>query len=177
MYPYLANKGILDFRLPPYNPSGERMADISWNPSSFVFLFSLPIFLRFYIGLAWELHGEILWEGKMIEWQTKPCMNLHGMYRWFGVVPQGLIVSIPFFLFADFRSLFGRYFVRQIWECFGGRGGWRIGLVLPFSWWSCPHKPHESTRIWSSSSLTLVLDPLQEIFDFTRDAWFEDLSF
>jgi hypothetical protein len=26
---------------------GERMAAISWNPSSFVFLFSLPIFLGF----------------------------------------------------------------------------------------------------------------------------------
>jgi hypothetical protein len=43
----LVIKGILDFRLPPYNPWGERMAAISWNPSSFAFLFSLPIFLVF----------------------------------------------------------------------------------------------------------------------------------
>jgi hypothetical protein len=48
----LVSKGILVFRLPPYNPSGERMATISWNPSSFVFLFSVPIFLRISIGLA-----------------------------------------------------------------------------------------------------------------------------
>jgi hypothetical protein len=33
-------KGHLDFRLPPYNPRGERMAANTWNPSSFVFLFS-----------------------------------------------------------------------------------------------------------------------------------------
>jgi hypothetical protein len=26
MYPYLASKGILDFRSPPYSPRGERMA-------------------------------------------------------------------------------------------------------------------------------------------------------
>jgi hypothetical protein len=37
----------LDFRLPPYNPSGERMAAKPWNPSSFAFLFSLPIFIGF----------------------------------------------------------------------------------------------------------------------------------
>jgi hypothetical protein len=33
--------------LPSYNPRGERMASNSWNPSSFAFLFSLPIFLGF----------------------------------------------------------------------------------------------------------------------------------
>jgi hypothetical protein len=43
----LVIKGTLDFWLPPYNPSGERMAAISWNPSSFAFLFSLSIFLGF----------------------------------------------------------------------------------------------------------------------------------
>jgi hypothetical protein len=31
----------------PYNPRGGRMAANSWNPNSFVFLFSLPIFLGF----------------------------------------------------------------------------------------------------------------------------------
>jgi hypothetical protein len=30
----LAANGILDFQLPPYNPRGERMEAISWNPSS-----------------------------------------------------------------------------------------------------------------------------------------------
>jgi hypothetical protein len=32
-------KGYLDFRLPPYNPRGERMAAKLWIPSSFAFLF------------------------------------------------------------------------------------------------------------------------------------------
>jgi hypothetical protein len=41
----------------------------------------------------------------MIGRQAKPCMNLHGMYRWFDVVSQGLIVSLLFSLFGDFRSL------------------------------------------------------------------------
>jgi hypothetical protein len=45
LYPSLLGKVILDFRLPPYNPRGERMAAKPWNPSSFAFLFSLPIFL------------------------------------------------------------------------------------------------------------------------------------
>jgi hypothetical protein len=42
----LVGKGVLDIRLPPYNPRGERMAANSWNPSSFVFPFSFSIFLR-----------------------------------------------------------------------------------------------------------------------------------
>jgi hypothetical protein len=29
----------------------------------------------------------------MIGCQARPCMNLHGMYRWFNVVPQGLVLS------------------------------------------------------------------------------------
>jgi hypothetical protein len=33
-------------------------------------------------------------------------MNLFGMYRLFGVVPQGLDVSFLFPLFGDFQSLF-----------------------------------------------------------------------
>jgi hypothetical protein len=46
LYPYLVEKGVLDIRLSPYNPRGERMAAKSWNPSSFVFPFSFSIFLR-----------------------------------------------------------------------------------------------------------------------------------
>jgi hypothetical protein len=47
VYLSLGFRGILVFGLPPYNPRGERMAAISWNPSSFAFLFSLSIFLGF----------------------------------------------------------------------------------------------------------------------------------
>jgi hypothetical protein len=39
MYPYLSSKGSLVFRLPPYNPRGERMVATSLNSS-----FSFPIF-------------------------------------------------------------------------------------------------------------------------------------
>jgi hypothetical protein len=42
----------------------------------FVFLFSLPIFLRISVGLAWELHGEILWVGRMIGRCNTPCFCL-----------------------------------------------------------------------------------------------------
>jgi hypothetical protein len=71
-----------------------------WQPSlrtidHFVLLFSSSIFPLEFLGLVWELHVEIFWEGRMIRRQARPCMNLHGMYRWFGVVPQGLIVSLP----------------------------------------------------------------------------------
>jgi hypothetical protein len=43
----------------------------------------------------------------MFRWQARPCMNLHGMYRWFGVVPQG---GFPSFLVLIFRAL--------CWRCF-----------------------------------------------------------
>jgi hypothetical protein len=36
------------FRWPPYKLRGERMATTTWNPSSFAFSFSLPIFLRIF---------------------------------------------------------------------------------------------------------------------------------
>jgi hypothetical protein len=92
---------------------------ISLNPTSFGF----PIFLRISIGLAWELHGEILWEGRMIGSQARPCMNLFGMYRWFSVVPQGLDVLFPFVLFGGFRSLFLVIFLERFrglsWDLVG----------------------------------------------------------
>jgi hypothetical protein len=42
----------------------------------------------------------------MTERQARPCMNLFGMYRLFGVVPRGLVVFLLFFLFGDFQGLF-----------------------------------------------------------------------
>jgi hypothetical protein len=41
----------------------------------------------------------------MIGLKARPCMNLFGMYRLFGVVSQGFIVSLQFSLFGDFWSL------------------------------------------------------------------------
>jgi hypothetical protein len=40
----------------------------------------------------------------MIVRQARPCMNLLGMYRLFGVVPQGFVVLFPVVLGGDFRS-------------------------------------------------------------------------
>jgi hypothetical protein len=37
----------------------------------------------------------------MFGWQARPCTNLHGMYRWFGVVPPG---GFPALFCVDFRS-------------------------------------------------------------------------
>jgi hypothetical protein len=41
----------------------------------------------------------------MIGWQARPCMNLHGIYRWFGVVPEGLVLSLPFSPLVIFGAL------------------------------------------------------------------------
>jgi hypothetical protein len=38
----------------------------------------------------------------MIGWQARPCMNLFGMYRSFGVVPQGFVELFPVVLGGDF---------------------------------------------------------------------------
>jgi hypothetical protein len=50
----------------------------------------------------------------MIGRQARPCMNLLGMYRSFGVVPQGLVVLFAVVLGGDFRS---PLFVVFLW-CF-----------------------------------------------------------
>jgi hypothetical protein len=42
----------------------------------------------------------------MIGRQAKPCMNLCLMYRSFDVVPQLIVLFIPFLFFSDFRSYF-----------------------------------------------------------------------
>jgi hypothetical protein len=47
-------------------------------------------------------------------------MNLHGMYRLFGVVPQGLFEFFPVFLFGDFRSLFLSIFMERFRGIFLG---------------------------------------------------------
>jgi hypothetical protein len=49
----------------------------------------------------------------MIGRQARPCMNLFGMYRRFGVVPQVLDVSFPFLLFGDFWSPFLAIFLER----------------------------------------------------------------
>jgi hypothetical protein len=66
-------------------------------------------------------------------------MNLYGMYRWFGVVPRGLVVLFPVVLGGDFQSPFLVFFL----GCFGdlslgylmggifGNPSWFFGLLIP----------------------------------------------
>jgi hypothetical protein len=41
----------------------------------------------------------------MYGWQARPCMNLHGMYRWFSVVPQGFVLPFSSFFLVIFEAL------------------------------------------------------------------------
>jgi hypothetical protein len=41
----------------------------------------------------------------MYGWQARPCTNLHGMYGWFGVVPQGCVVLLLSFYVMIIRAL------------------------------------------------------------------------
>jgi hypothetical protein len=118
------------------------MAAISWNPSSFGFPIFPSYFPRISIGLACELHGEILGEGRMIGRQARPCMNLFVMYRWFGVVLQGLDEWFPFVLFGDFRSLFLAIFL----EWFRGLSLWDLvgGVCMTPSWFFSFDSPPKS---------------------------------
>jgi hypothetical protein len=51
----------------------------------------------------------------MYGWQAIPCMNLHGMYRWFGVVPQGGEVLFPSFFVVFFGALCCAFLRRVLW--------------------------------------------------------------
>jgi hypothetical protein len=59
----------------------------------------------------------------MYGWQARPCMNLHGMYRWFGVVPQSGEVLFPSFFVVIFGAL-----------CCAFLGGVLSRISLGF-WW------------------------------------------
>jgi hypothetical protein len=114
-------------------------------------LFSFPMFLRIFIGLAWELHEEILWEVRMIGRQARPFMNLFvGMYRWFSVVPQGLDVSFSFLLFGDFQSPFlvnflWRFRGLSLWDLVGVCA-WTLRGSFPFD--SPPKFVSKGVRFW-----------------------------
>jgi hypothetical protein len=61
------------------------MAANSLDPSSFVFPFFILIFQ--FSRTSLRASCEMSREGWMYGWQARPCTNLHGMNRWFGVVP------------------------------------------------------------------------------------------
>jgi hypothetical protein len=102
------------------------------------------------MGLASELHGEILSEGRMIRRKLDIVWIFHVMYRWFGVVPQGLLEFLLFFLFDDFRS----FFMEFLWGSFGGvylRDSCRMSrmrTLCVFAWWSCSNNTSETASIW-----------------------------
>jgi hypothetical protein len=48
----LGFRGSFVFRLPLYNPSGERIVDISWNPSTFAFAIFPSYFPLEFLGQA-----------------------------------------------------------------------------------------------------------------------------
>jgi hypothetical protein len=41
----------------------------------------------------------------MYGWKARPCMNLHGMYRWLRVVPQGCVLFFLSFFVVIFGAL------------------------------------------------------------------------
>jgi hypothetical protein len=56
----------------------------------------------------------------MIGRQARPCMNLLGMYRLFGVVPQGFVVLFSVVLGGDFRCPLLVGFLRCFWDLVQG---------------------------------------------------------
>jgi membrane protein implicated in regulation of membrane protease activity len=71
----------------------------------------------------------------MYGWKDRPCTNLHGMYRWFGVIPLGCEVFFPSFfvvIFGAFSCAFVGGVLRMI-----SRGFWwvsRMRTLCLFGW-------------------------------------------
>jgi Na+-driven multidrug efflux pump len=82
----------------------------------------------------------------MYGWQARPCTNLHGLYRWFGVVPQGCEVLFPSFFVVFFCALCWRSFEDELLRFLVGVTCMRI-LCL-FAWWLCPQISLGSDSIW-----------------------------
>jgi hypothetical protein len=110
---------------------------------------------------------QILWEGRMIRRQARPCINLIGMYRWLDVVPQGLEVSFLFVLFGDFRSHFLTIFLERFWGLslwiWWGRYAWTLRGSFPFD--SAPKSVSKGAgfRGFLGSRVTWVLGGISSI--------------
>jgi hypothetical protein len=59
----------------------------------------------------------------MIGRQARPCMNLFGMYRLFGVVPQGLVCCSRLFLVVILEPSLGGFLSVFSGPCSWGFGG------------------------------------------------------
>jgi hypothetical protein len=56
----------------------------------------------------------------MYGWQARPCTNLHGMYRWFDIAPQGGDVFSPSLFVVIFGAICWRSFEDDFLGVFGG---------------------------------------------------------
>jgi hypothetical protein len=130
----LGLRGSFVFRLPPYNPSGERMAAISWNPTSFCLVIFLFLFPLEFLGLAWELHDEILKVGWMI--------GRRGSSRLDCVSPVSPL--------GDFRSLFLAILLWRLWDisCWYLVGDVCMNPSWFFSLWSPTKSVSKGARCW-----------------------------
>jgi hypothetical protein len=126
------------------------MAAISWNPSTFCFaIFPLRFPLEF-LGLSWELHGEILWEGRMIGWKLDllwTFMICIDDSVWF---LKACLSSSRF----SFLVIFGAFSWRFSWRDFEavllgicwGMYAWTLRGSFPFD--SPPKSVRKGVRFW-----------------------------
>jgi hypothetical protein len=108
------------------------------EPWTFIFPFSFS-FYPSYPRTSLRASREILRERWMYGWQARPCMNLHGMYRWFGVVPHGCVLFFTSFFVVIFWTLccdIRGGVLRMISRGFCSVSCMRT-LCL-FGWWLCP---------------------------------------
>jgi hypothetical protein len=89
----------------------------------------------------------------MYGWQSRPCTNLHGMYRWFGVVPQGREVLFSSFFVVIFEALccdfLGRVLRMISWGfCWVSR----MRTLCPLAGDFAPKSPLNRTRFGGFSS-------------------------
>jgi hypothetical protein len=137
-----------------------------WQPSlgtlaHFVFLFSPSIFPLEFLGLAWEFHGEILWQGRMIGrkldlvWTFMVCIDDSA---WF----LKAYLSSSRLSFLVFFGAFSYWFSQSDFEAFlfgicWGIYAWTLCGSFPFD--SPPKYVRKGARFWgfSCSSVSSVL--------------------
>jgi hypothetical protein len=85
----------------------------------------------------------------MYECQARPYKNHHGMYRWFGVVPQGFVLLFPSFFVVIFRALCC-YFLGGVLRTISWGFCWvpRMRTLCLFGWLLCPQISLELDSIW-----------------------------
>jgi hypothetical protein len=84
----------------------------------------------------------------MYGWQVRPCTNLHGMYRWIVVFPQGCVVLFPSFFVVIFGALCCD-FLGGVLRTISWGFCWvsRMRTLCLFGWRLCPQISLESDSI------------------------------